>query len=401
MLVIAAGVRSSAGDRAASAQEALYTQHRWFELRDSVHPNSAPNFYQGAVDQAFNRPEQAEKELRAVIQAAPGSHQAHEAHELLRYMFLRQGRYAAALAEVDALLHENPNDSDAAADRQIFAALSQYGDQSLSGNRYFRTPIHHGHLIVPLTINGVAARFSLDSGANLSIVSQSEAKRLRLAVHDVSGKLGDSTGGQVNFQVAIARQLTLGEAQLSNVAFLVVSDQQQPFMDVPPGEKGLIGLPVLLAFETLRWSPNGMLEMGFASPKVTRAQRPNLCFEGAQPMIEAGLQHRPLVMALDLGAGKTVLWPHFRHDFPTIAQRGRKQRVHKSGVARSADLEALVLPRLSFEIAGFPVKLAPADVLLNQIGGASEWFDGNLGLDALNTAHSVTLDFKSMMLTMK
>jgi tetratricopeptide (TPR) repeat protein len=399
LVIVAASAIFPAKKRPPSAQE-LYSQHRWFELRDSIRRGAAPDLYQGAVDAAFNRPDEAEKELRAVIQAEPGSSQAHEAHELLRYMFLREGRYAAALTEVDALLRENPNDSDARDDRQIFQVFSHYGDQSLSGS-YFSTPIHHGHLIVPLKVNGVDARFALDSGANLSIVSESEARRLRLVVHQVSGKLGDSTGGNTGFQVAIAQQLTMGGAQLKNVAFLVVSDKQQPFADVPPGEKGLVGLPVILALKTLRWSPDGMLEMGFPSPQRTRSRRPNLCFEGAQPILEARLQGRPLAMALDTGAEKTVLWPHFLHGFPAIAQHGRKQRIHKSGVARSLDLQALVVPRLSMRIAGRATLLSPANILLNEVGGASEWFDGNLGLDVLNRARSITLDFRSMTLTMQ
>ncbi len=391
----------SAQDRSASVQEALYSQHRWFELRQSSQRGSVLIFYRGAVDAAFNRPQQAEKELRSVIQAQPGSHQPHEAHELLHYMFMREGRYAKALAEDDELLKENPKDSDARDDRQIFTVFSRYGDQSISGPRYFRTPIHHGHLIIPLKVNGVAARFALDTGANLSIVSESEAKRFGLAVHDVSGQLGDSTGGQTRFRVAVAERLSIGQAQLKNVAFLVVRDTQQPFSDLPPGEKGLIGLPVILAFKTLRWSPNGMLEMGFASPMLTRSRAPNLCFEGAQPIVQGTLERRPLVMALDLGETNTVLWPHFLHDFPALAQQGRKQVVRKSGVARSIDLEAVVIPRLTFRIAGFAAQLAPAQVLLHQTGGASEWFDGNLGLDVLNRARTVTIDFNSMQITLQ
>lgn len=390
----------SAQDRL-SRQEALYTQHRWLELRQSVDAGTALNFYQGAVDAAFNRPQHAERELKAAIQEEANSHHAHEAHELLHYMYMREGRYADALAEDDALLKENPRDSDARDDRQIFAAFSQYGNQSISGPRYFRTTIRNGELSVPLKVNGVAARFALDSGANLSLISESEAKRFGLVLHDVSGQLGDSTGGQTRFRVAIAERLSLGQAQLKNVAFLVVSDKQQPFKDLPPGEKGLIGLPVILAFSTLRWSPNGALEMGFASPRLTRSRGPNLCFEGAQPIVEARLSGRALYVALDTGAEKTVLWPHFLHDFSAVAQRGRKRSVHKSGVARSLDLDALVIPRLTFQIGGLATHLAPAEVLLSMSGGASDWFDGNLGLDVLNRARTVTVDFNSMLITLQ
>lgn len=43
----------------------------------------------------------------------------------------------------------------------------------------------------------------------------------------------------------------------------------------------------------------------------------------------------------------------------------------------------------------------PVFVMLKENNSTSSWFTGNLGMDLLNQAHTVTLDFHSMLLTLR
>jgi hypothetical protein len=47
------------------------------------------------------------------------------------------------------------------------------------------------------------------------------------------------------------------------------------------------------------------------------------------------------------------------------------------------------------------VVLGPAHVLLEKSSGTSGMFAGNLGMDLLNQAHTITLNFQSMSLTLE
>jgi len=87
----------------------------------------------------------------------------------------------------------------------------------------------------------------------LSLLSEAEAKRLGLAVRDVQSSMEVMTGARVSLRIAVAGELAVGALRLKHVAFLVFPDNQPPFNDLPLGERGIIGIPVLLAFQSFSW----------------------------------------------------------------------------------------------------------------------------------------------------
>jgi len=52
-------------------------------------------------------------------------------------------------------------------------------------------------------------------------------------------------------------------------------------------------------------------------------------------------------------------------------------------------------------IGGLETTLSPAHVLLKENSSNGQWYYGNLGLDLLNQAGTVTLDFVAMSLTLE
>lgn len=63
--------------------QALYDQHRWFELRDAIKGQQAPPLYTGAVASAFNDPQAAEKYFNETIKLNPASDGAADARDML------------------------------------------------------------------------------------------------------------------------------------------------------------------------------------------------------------------------------------------------------------------------------------------------------------------------------
>jgi predicted aspartyl protease len=121
-----------------------------------------------------------------------------------------------------------------------------------------------GNLFVPVTVNGKTANYIVDTGADFSLMSKGEPKRLSLKVIEAPGSSTvDSSGTSVGFRLALADRLSVGEFELRNVVFLVARDDQQPFVDLPADSHGVPGIPVVVAFETLRWSADGRFEIGF------------------------------------------------------------------------------------------------------------------------------------------
>src|ERR1700730_16487042 len=306
--------------------KSLFDGRRWFELRDSVAGSVVPEFYQGLVACAFNDTRRCEKKLGGIIESRPKSDEPIEAHRRLASLYLIHGRYREAAAQVDAVLAIKPDDSDALSVRPLLAALSEFPDQQTVRRQSTALELQEGGL--PFSINGVQATYWFDTGANFSILSESEAKRFGLQVRSVATKVRVSTGAHVDFRIAVADQLSFGPVLLKNVAFLVFPDDQPPFKDQPLGSRGLIGIPVLLAFERFVWSADKKFEIGSKSVNA-QATRPNLCFDGNTPVTQLQFGNRDLSFVLDTGATNTDLFPPFATAFPELIRNSKKTDSYK------------------------------------------------------------------------
>jgi Aspartyl protease len=220
--------------------KSLYDSHQWFQLRDSVRKGNAASFYRGAVACTFNDLRRCEKKFRDVLNSAPRSDAAVEAHRILASAYFIHGEYKKALAQVDAILALRPTDEDASEGRPVLAALSDTPDQQFAGRH---TAVQLEDSGLPFSINGVHAAYWFDTGAELSVLTESEAKRFGLRIRPTSAQLGDVNGTKVNAQIAVADELSIGSIKVEHVAFLVLPDNQPPFNEQSPGSRGLIGLP--------------------------------------------------------------------------------------------------------------------------------------------------------------
>ena len=213
--------------------------------------------------------------------------------------------------------------------------------------------------------------------------------------------MGVSTGQKVDLKIAVADEVTIGSVRMKNVPFLVGSDDQAPFNESPPGSRGLVGLPVLLAFQRFAWRADKKFEIG-AKSSVGRTSQPNLCFDGLYPVAQIQYENCKLAFILDTGATNTDLYPPFATAFPGLISTAAKTDSYKmEGVGSVRYMDAATLPSVNFTLGGFPVVLKPANVLLKPTGESSKFFEGNLGIDLLQQAHKTTFDFKEMMLTLQ
>jgi len=376
----------------------LYDSHQWFELRNSVRKGGASVFYQGAVACAFNDVRGCERRFRDVFHSEPRSDNAVEAHRILASAYFTHAEYKKALAQVDAILALRPTDGDALGGRPVLAALSDTPDQQLAG-RHTTLQLEDNGL--PFSINGVHATYWFDTGAELSVLTESEAKRFGLRVRPTSAQVGDVNGTQINTQIAVADELSIGSIRVKHVAFLVLPDNQPPFNEQSLGCRGLIGIPVLLAFETFVWGADKSFEIGIKSSRESRSHAA-LCFDGNHPVVQIAYENRPLEFPLDTGATNTDLYPPFASAFPELIRSATKTDSYKmEGVGGAKYMEAATLESLKFSIGGFPATLKSVGVLLKPTTNASRFFAGNLGIDLLQQAHKTTFDFRTMTLRLQ
>jgi hypothetical protein len=107
-----------------------------------------------------------------------------EAHRLLASAYLRQGKYREALLQVNAVLALRPGDADAKDADLLLTSLGELPDQEVARTGVTAVELQGGELL--FSINDVQATYWFDTGANVSILSESEAKRIGLAVRALS-----------------------------------------------------------------------------------------------------------------------------------------------------------------------------------------------------------------------
>jgi len=390
-----------AGSGSEASLKSLYDGHRWFELRDAIQGKHATPLYRGAVASAFNQLKDAERYLNRVAAHPTSAGEANDAHGLLAYLYGRFGRSREVVRHFDAMLKLNPGQPGVLKARAIYAAFSRYPDLSIGRNRHAFIPCtaNASGLTVAASANGKTVHWYFDTGLNLGMVSESEAKMLGLEVQDVHAEITDDAGGKTTTRASAIRSLKFGEVELSNFPVLVISDSQPPMNDLPPGERGAIGLPAAIAFQSFRWTAGGTFEIGSA-PHPNLPLR-NLCFDGLNPIMRVQSEGRQLDFIFDTGNGAgTQLWERFANDFAAmVKERGVRgtQRVTQIGGAN--DREVFVLPELRLLVGGFDTLLRPANIFAKPVG--NEFQHGLLGLDLLSRAHSVSVDFRSMSVALE
>lgn len=375
--------------------------NQMFALRDAVRQGHASPFYRGAVEDSLNNGEAARRDLDEAMKADRNSQQAFEAHEMLSNLEFRNGRYREAVAEAEAADKLRSNSEDLRNFLPLLRALAAWSDMQVVERRgsRFRMKAQGKHAEwLPVKIDGHDVTYGFDSGAALSVMGQADAKLLGLKVRHVSMQLSEASGNAVpGVDVAIAHDLLIAGLHLRNVPFFVIQDTGEPFAKMAVGTRGLIGLPVLLAMQTVRWDSEGWFAFG-TDARLTQPRAQNLLFHGTTAIVQVAVQGKPLIFSLDTGAVDTDLNEGFAKALPELVAAGRKETRAITGMGGSTSYESVLLGPVTFSVGGREVVLKAPHVFPSHSLGS---FDGNMGHDILDQAKSVTVDFTAMALQLE
>jgi predicted aspartyl protease len=121
----------------------------------------------------------------------------------------------------------------------------------------YRNPFNH--LLTPVKCGGVSDEFIFDSGANLSTISDSFAKKMGLTIFQSDIKVGTSTDINIQTQLAVADSLYVGDILFENVVFLVAPAEQMSFPSINYEIHGFIGFPILHQMSEIRMQKDGRI----------------------------------------------------------------------------------------------------------------------------------------------
>lgn len=249
---------------------------------------------------------------------------------------------------------------------------------------------------VPIAAGNYSGFWIVDTGANLSVISQSVAARLGLEISSAAGTADGSSGASLPVHTAVIPEIRLGPAVVRNVPVLVAQDSDLTFPSIDYRIEGSLGLPVLAAFGTITVYRDGRVKVGSASDASQDNQGPhNLFFQKLAPLITADFGHGPQLFTIDTGAVGTILSAKFYNENKDSFDPRELVNLELLGAGGRLLTPAYQLRDVAATIAGRCAELKSVQVLTEPTGLADEFY-GNIGQSALSSFTSFSLDFKNM-----
>jgi hypothetical protein len=401
VLLLLCGI-SSATDE--TALNSALEKHRWFELRDLVLDSHSPPLYRFYVAAAFNDAKSAQKELREVARAGEHKDMLADMYHTLNRLYYRIGNYRKAADAAERGLALPGQDDPDPAKRANLSALRELPVLKVVSRRpsvlKYSHPLDWPHIAIPVAVNGKSAQYVVDSDAAMCVISRGEAKRLGLRMIQGGGIFEGITGKSEPREIAVADRLKIGNSELRNLAFILFPDDMEAFAKFPEEQRGAIGLPVLIALETVGWNRAGEFRIGFPGAPADLGNA-NLSFDDTSPLTLIEIQGHKLAVDLDTGTGVSSIWPRFGLEFPELVEGARESTFSISGATGSADLSSATLPELRIRAGGFPIIFRNAPVQLSPTIALSKWHYGQLGVDQFSQASELMLDFRALRFELK
>jgi predicted aspartyl protease len=256
-------------------------------------------------------------------------------------------------------------------------------------------------LNVELTVNGMQAPWLLDTGANISVVSQSFAERL--GVKFLPGNAQTTagiTGIENPLRVAFLPALQMGGATLHNVVVMVLNDAN---LNIKLGKgsyqiNGIIGYPVFQALGTVTFLRDGEFEAGDKARAAGVGAR--MYMDGLTPIIECKVEGQDLPFSFDTGASDTDFLVRYYQRFQSESKTWKKRTIKTSGAGGVVKRKVYVQRHVNLGIGSQIVSLKNISIHTSGTGSNNNELYGNLGQDVVANFDSFTLDFSSMTFTL-
>lgn len=362
---------------------------------------------EGIIATRDNRLDEVSKSLPRCLAILEQTHspRAHAAFEALLDAYFRQGAYRKEHVLIVRWLaaHGDPADPDELADLRealrTTAVLRDVCRPNAAGSssatlRSYRNVL--GTRNVDLTVRGVTLSWNIDTGANLSVVTESSARRTRLAVRDSRAQTVGLTGHSVPTRIAVIHRLPVGGVILRHVVAIVVPDSAL-FIRSPLGDyqiEAILGCPALAQLGRFRIDADGTFSIDRAGPLLRSGA--TLYMKQLTPVAEVEIAGRKGLVSIDTGANRSSLHASYATRFADRARIWSRKRDTTLGLGGGTEGDVAIEPRLM--ITAGAATVAEQDVAVTLKGDTTAPVLGNLGQPALTARGSYTFDFRAMRL---
>lgn len=390
----------------------LYKQRDYFKLKNLL--NSSENkiekwqylYFKALVDNAFNRHEESNKTIEDIFKNY--SNQIHDTitskllevrlvNSILLFQF-KEATETSQKLQKDYKPFLDSNDlEDYINEINIWNALTDIPTQTISKTQDTKIQMTKdwvGLWNIPVTVSNSTYDFIFDTGANISTITKSYAKKLGFKILESEFEVGTATDIKVKSGLAIADEISLGNITYHNVVFLVLPDETLSFPQVNYYINGIIGFPMIEAMEEIRITKDDELIIPL-KPESKNLQ--NLAFDGLTPVVLGIHKKDSLAFAFDTGAMTTHLYLSYYNKYKKEIDSNYEMRtITIGGAGGSIDVKGFILNDVILSIGNTKANFDKVRLIAEEIKDKDNYFYGNLGQDLINQFDEMVINFESM-----
>ena len=273
-------------------------------------------------------------------------------------------------------------------DYDLFSGLKDCLPQTVTKNNDSKIKVEKdmaGMLNIPLKINGVDNKFIFDTGANFSVIVESEAIKLGMKILKKTVQVSTSTEEKTDAYLAIADSIFIGDIKIKNAAFYVLKDESLTFG--PYKIIGVIGNPIIRAFGEVRISKDNELTIPLIPDSLSLG---NLAMDGFTPIIQVICENDTLSFVFDSGANTSTLYePYLLKNKSEIEGNYTLTDITMGGAGGMHTYKGYILDNIKLQIGNYSCILKKISLLAERPNFSDKNFYGKIGQDFIQQFDTV------------
>ncbi|SFB75136.1 Aspartyl protease [Flexibacter flexilis DSM 6793] len=256
-----------------------------------------------------------------------------------------------------------------------------------------------GLLNVKVSTARADADFVFDTGAGISTITESEAKRLGFKIYGSGDiRIQGFTGVQNKAYLATIDVLKIGNISIQNPLFLVFKDEALSFAGGAYKIHGIVGFPIAKDLGTITISKDSLT---VAHTQATEPQ--NLFMDLLNPVLMLRVNGKDEPFNFDTGGDKTSLSRMFYETFRQDALLKDLPLETKASASAGGEqkFQAVIIPQLVLGIGKQNVTLQKVVVDTENYHVSGKALLGNIGQDFIRQYPKVTISFEHSYLKLE
>ncbi|HYG14469.1 MAG TPA: pepsin/retropepsin-like aspartic protease family protein [Bacteroidia bacterium] len=398
--------------------DSLYQQNEYFKLRNVLQHNPGKadrlreKYYQALLDNKFNHPQQSAAAINDLFTENNLSdsqktdlYKAQVFNYLNQYDYKKAGEWVEkamqhALARGDSSTYDGyknvKNITDGLADAPP-QSIDKHGDITMKYKRDIA-----GLIRLPVWVNAAteSTPYIFDSGANISVITESEAKKINFKYSSGGLKVKGVGGHNIESGIGVADSFKIGSITLRNVALLVLPDETLTarFLFLKYSIKGIIGFPVMQQLKEIQITKKQITVPAVTTPDNSN----NMALSGYSPVILMRTEKNDSVnFVFDSGAKITLLFNTFYKKYNYLFDPGLKTKTMTViGAGGRKKIKVKKLKRL-------PLTTGESKATLKKVAVYMDDFDinvdylGIIGQDYIQQFKGLTMNFEYMYIKLE